>query len=147
MQLIGLVRLGRDAELRYTPDQKAVCNLALAYNYGFKDQSGNKPSQWVDASLWGKQAEAMDQYLTKGKLLCVTINDVHIEEYESKGEKRTKLIGIISNIEFAGGNSDKPTQQAPAQQRQSAPSQGKTRNGVASRPAPDFTDMDDDIPF
>ena len=140
MQLIGLVRLGRDAEVRTTPAGKSVANLALAYNYGRKGDDGNRPSQWIDGSLWGDQATALAQYLTKGKQLCVTINEVHIEEYQnqSTGEKRSKFVGIISNLEFAGNNaSDKPAQSA-------APAQ---RTVQQSRPAPNFSDMDDDIPF
>ena len=57
MKLIGIARLGRDAEIRHTASGKQVASLALAYDYGMKDDgTGKKPTQWVSASLWGDQA-------------------------------------------------------------------------------------------
>ena len=75
--LTGLFRLGRDAEVRYTQGGDAVASLALAYNYG-KKEDGKQPSQWIDASLWGKRAEALTQYLTKGSTISAVLSDVHI---------------------------------------------------------------------
>ena len=65
--ITGAFRLGRDAELRYTPGKnEPVINLALAFNWGQKGEDGNRPSQWIEASLWGKRAEALAPYLLKG---------------------------------------------------------------------------------
>jgi len=137
MQLIGLTRIGRDCVLRRTPAGDAVINLALAYNYGKKDQSGNKTSQWIDASLWGKQAEALEQYLGKGKLLHVTVDDVHMESYQSNGAEKWKLVGRVTNLEFAGEN--KSAQSAPAPQSKQAPRPPQNQ----SRPSPNFDDLED----
>ena len=141
MQLIGLARLGRDAELRVTPQGEQVCNLALAYNFGRKQTDGKKPSQWIDAALWGKLAESLQQYLTKGKQVCVTIDDVHIEEYESKGVIVTKLVGRISSIELAGDSSTKQAATVPSPQQRQTPQ----RKAEPQQTAPYFED--DDIPF
>lgn len=138
MQLIGLARLGRDAELRKTQGGDSVCSLSLAFNYGRKAQDGNKPTQWVEGTLWGKQAEALEQYLLKGKLVCVTIDEPHIETFEGRNGTGHKLTGRISSLEFAGGGEGQQRQQAPAQS--AAPAQ---RPAPAAAPA----DMDDDIPF
>lgn len=130
-------RLGRDAELRYSPDGTAVCNIAIGCNYGRKGEDGNKPTQWVSASLWGKQAEALAQYLTKGKGVVVVLEDAHIREYQSQKGNGASLEGRVVSIEFTGaGPRD---EQAPAQ-RQAAPKQ-------AAKPATSFDDMADDIPF
>ena len=59
MQMIGLARLGRDAELRTTQSGEKVASLSLAFNWGMKGQDGNRPTQWVDGSLWGKRAEVL----------------------------------------------------------------------------------------
>lgn len=143
MQLIGVVRICRDAVLRQVPNGDPVINLALAYNYGKKDQSGNKPGQFIDASLWGKQATALEQYLLKGKLLCVTINDVHMESYQSQGAEKWKLVGNITNLEFAGEN--KPTQQTPVPAQK--PAQNQSRTAQSNRkPEPNFDDLED-LPF
>ena len=64
-QLTGLFTLGRDAEVKATTTGTAMVSMALAYNYGRKDADGKKPSQWVRASMFGKQAEALIPYLTK----------------------------------------------------------------------------------
>lgn len=155
-QLIGLARLGRDAELRHTPSGDSVTNLSLAFNYGRKGEDGRRPTQWVDGSLWGKRAEALASYLVKGQLVMVVVDDVHIETFETRdGAQGTKLVGSISSIEFAGsapqqdGGAAPQQRQQPAPQRQAAPQQ---RQAAPQRQAPQqqssaFNDMDDDIPF
>jgi single-strand DNA-binding protein len=103
MQLIGLCRLGRDAELRSTSTGDHVANLSLAFNYGKKGADGKKPTQWVDATLWGRMAESLSPYCTRGKSLHVTIDDAHIESFtKPDGTTATKLTGRVSNLEFAG---------------------------------------------
>lgn len=147
MKMIGLARLGRDAEIRYTPSGKAVANLSLAVQYGQKDQAtGNYPTQWIDASIWDKQAEALAQFLTKGSVHCFALSDVHIETYQGKNGEGHKLVARVDSVELGprvGGE-----QSAPASRPAPAPA-------AAPRPAPaaapksstGFDDMDDDIPF
>ena len=67
MILTGLCRLGRDAELRYMPDGTAVLGLAIAYNYGKKDEQGKRATQWVDASLFGDRSPARQLLVVPGK--------------------------------------------------------------------------------
>jgi single-strand DNA-binding protein len=144
-QLTDIGRIGRDAELRYTPNGDAVINLALACDYGRKGEDGNRPTQWVDATLWGKQAEAMAPYLIKGQQVYFTMDDAHIETYaKTGGGEGFKLTGKIIVIKFAGsppqaaGNQ----QQAP-QQRQ----QPQRQQQAAPQPKPDDSQYDPEIPF
>lgn len=110
MLLTGIVRLGRDAELRYTPTGEKVINLAAAFNYGKKDAQGNRPVQWLDASLWGDRAEALQPHLLKGTAISITLADPHIEVFTRKDNTRgEKLVGRIIDLEFAGGKSATPT--------------------------------------
>lgn len=133
-QLIGLARLGRDAEIRYTPDSTAVASLSLAMDYR---NGKEKATQWVDGALWGKPAEALAQYLVKGKLVFVVLDDVHIAEFERRdGTAGTKLVGRVSKIELAGGG-DRAEERAAAPKP--APKPAASATG--------FGDMDDDIPF
>jgi single-strand DNA-binding protein len=69
--LVG--NLGRDAELRYTPGGAAVATLNLATTEVFKDREGQKKedTQWHRVILWGKTAESLQDYLTKGKQIYV----------------------------------------------------------------------------
>lgn len=144
-QIVGIFRIGKDAELRYTPGGQAVCGLSLAFNYGQKGQDGNKPSQWIEAALWGKRAEAMAQYLTKGSQIYCVINDPHIETYpkrDGSGEG-FKLAGSISEIEFAGGNQQQGQRQQQSGEGYQEPA--KPRNSQGAKPS--FDDLGDDIPF
>lgn len=145
MILTGLATLGRDAEVRYLPDGKAVANLALATNWGKKGAEGHRATQWVDASLWGERAEKLAQYLLKGTKVVVVLEEPHIETYQKEGQNVPKLVARVSSIEFAGspaqsGQQAQPRQAAPAPQRQPAQQQRPASSG--------FDDMDDDgIPF
>jgi single-strand DNA-binding protein len=139
-QLFGLARLGRDAEVRFTQGGDPVTSLSLAFNYGRKGDDGKRPTQWVDGSLWGKRAEALAPYLLKGTLLAVTLDDVHIETYQAKSGEGHKMVGSVTQVELAGGG-------APAQAPAQRPAPAAQPSRQAARPAPNFSDMDDDIPF
>lgn len=141
MKAHGLARLGRDVELRYTPSGDAVANLALAFTWGKKDQGGNRPTQWVEASLWGKRAEVLTPYLAKGNQVLAYLEDVHTEAYEGRNGPAHKMVARVADLELVSAPRD-GTAPAPAPQRQAS----------APRPAPaptnsGFDDMDDDIPF
>lgn len=142
MILTALARLGRDAEVRHTPKGEAVANLALAINYGRKGSDGNRPTQWVEASLWGERAESLAPHLMKGKLLYVVIEEPHIETYDGKNGQGHKMVGRIASLEFAGGKGDgqqSEPQQAPQQRQPTQRQQPQQSSG--------FGDLDDDIPF
>ena len=137
MKLIGLGRLGRDAELRYTTTGRQVASLSLAYNYGRKD---DHQSQWIEASLWGDQAERLVPYLLKGTLVHVILRDVHIETYEGRNGSGAKLVGTVMDIEFAGGKRAEDGQR-PTPTQKPAPAQRPQRQASA------YDEDDDSIPF
>ena len=145
LHLSGLARLGRDAEVRYTTEGTPVASLSLAFNYGRKGDDGKRPTQWVDGALWGKLAEAISEYLTKGTAVYVLLEDVHIETFKrGDGSPGHKLVARVLSIELAGGG-ERAAAPAPAPAQRQAP---PTRTPApASRPATSFDDMDDDIPF
>ena len=136
MHMIGLARLGRDAEVRYTANGTAVANLSLAFNYGLKDDDGNRPSQWIEAAMFGERAEKLLRYLTKGLLIMVSLDDPHVETFEKRdGTQGVKLSARVASLEFTGkapdGADARPTAQ-PSKREQAARS---------------ITDLEDDIPF
>ena len=141
--LNGLFTLGKDCELRTTQGGDDVATLSLAYNYGRK-QDGKQPTQWIRATLWGKRATTLSQYLTKGKQIYASLDDVHIREYEGNNGKGFNLEAKIVDLEFTrgqqqqdqgyGGN-NQPARQ-PAPKRQPAP-----------QPANSGCDDDMDVPF
>jgi single-strand DNA-binding protein len=145
MKMIGLARLGRDAELRYLPDGTAVANLSLSYICGQKKQGDQyPPSQWIDASLWGKQAEVLAPYLVKGSVHCFTLEDIHIEKYQGQNGEGHKLVArvAIGGVELGprvGGN-DQGSAPAPAQR----PAGNAPAPRSAARPA---AVDEEDVPF
>ena len=136
MQLIGLARLGRDAEAR-TVGENVVANLSLAFDYYDPKAEKKRSTTWIDGALWGRQAEALEQYLTKGSQVCVTIDDLHLETYEGRNGQGTKLVGRITTIRLAGGRSEgQASSPAPAPRQAPAPA-----------PRAPSTVEDEDIPF
>lgn len=159
-QMFDTFRIGNEPELRYLGDGTAVCNLSLAFNYGKKDQQGKRPTQWVDAVLWGKHAEAVAEYLFKGSEVTCVIDDPHVEQFtKGDGSLGTKLTGRISTLKLVGGQpqqqnqqqqqqAPRQQQQRPAQTNQQQPRQGsQQQRQAAPQPQPDFDSFDDDIPF
>ncbi len=151
MIMSGIVRLGKDAEVRFLNDGTAVANLAVVFNYGAKQDDGNRPSQWVDAAFFGKRAESLSPYLLKGSQIGITLEAPHIEVFQKQdGTQSTKLAARVVDIELIsgqGGNQSQatqsPTQQPTQQQRpQQRPA---ASNSTPARSSLD--DFDDFIPF
>ena len=67
-KIVAVGRLGKDVELRYSPDGKAVASFSVAVDDGFGE---NKKTIWLRVSVWEKQAETCNQYLHKGSLVLV----------------------------------------------------------------------------
>lgn len=135
MILTALARLGRDPELRYLSNGDPVMNLALAVNYG-KKVDGKRPTQWIDAALFGKRAESLAPYLSKGSLVFVVIDEPHVETYQGKNGPGAKMVGRVSSLEFAGGGEAK---EEPAREHAKAKQEGYAPSG--------FADVDEDLPF
>lgn len=154
MLLNGIFRIGRDAELRSTPGGDSVINLSLAYNYGKKDDDGKRPTQWVDAGLWGKRAESLAKWLLKGTPIWCALEDVHMEAFSrSDGTSGTKMVGRVGQLEFAGKPAERtsaaPDAAAPPRHQPpptAAPS-AQPQRPPQTRASTGFDDMDDDIPF
>jgi single-strand DNA-binding protein len=148
--LVKKMRVTRDAELRYLPSGEAVANVSLVYSYGTKkDERGYLPSQFIECGLWGKRAEAISQYLTKGQTIVAYVTDVHIETFNKQdGTPGYKLAGRIAELEFAGDRQQTSGEQAgdPAPMQRQAP-RAPTPQRQASRPSSGFDDMNDDIPY
>lgn len=90
-------RLGRDPEMRYTTNGKAVVSFSLAVNRdGKKDES-----DWIDFVAWEKTAEVIAQYCHKGDLIGVTGN-LQRREWEKDGQKRFAHEVRVNRIDFCG---------------------------------------------
>ena len=112
---IGSGRVTRDTELRYTPAGTAVADVGLCSNriWYSKDKGGKQEEPcFLDITLWGKQAENLAQYLTKGAFITVE-GRLQLDTWETdEGVKRSKLKVVAENINLgpktSGGGEAKP---------------------------------------
>lgn len=132
-KFIGIGNLGRDPEMRFMPDGKAVCNFSIAISERYKDKSGESKevTEWVNIALFGKLAEIAGEYLKKGSKVYIE-GKMKTEKYSKDGVDRytTKIIG--DKMEMLSGKTEGESKPKPAAE--------KPHDGV-------FDDMDDDIPF
>ena len=101
--LVG--NLGRDAELRYTPGGAAVATLNLATTevWNDKNQQRQEKTEWHRVVLWGKQAESLQEYLTKGKQIYVE-GRLQTRQWDDKdGNKRYTTEIKADRITLLGG--------------------------------------------
>lgn len=140
-KIILVGNLGRDPELRYTPQGTPVCSFTMATNEKRKDRSGENQdvTTWFRVTFWGRQAETASQFLTKGKPIYIE-GRLRIEEWTDRdGKSRYTLEVHATDMQFIGprsddlGGSNSPTGKA-------TPS-SNTSNEIEPEIA------DDDIPF
>ena len=107
--LVG--RLTRDAELKYTPGGAAVCKFSLAINRRRKNgEEWTEEVNFFDIVLWGRQGEALNQYLVKGKQVAVE-GELRQNRWEQDGQPRSKIEIIANNLQLLGGGSGAGNQQ------------------------------------
>lgn len=148
MLMVGVARIGNEPVARYTPDGKAVMDISLAFDYGRKGPDGRRPTQWVNASMWGDRVEKLQPYLSKGSQVFVTLAEPHIETYEKKdgSGQGSSLRARITDLEFVGGRRD---DSGGSETSESEGSSGGAGRQAASKSASKqlFDSLDDDIPF
>lgn len=100
--------LGRDPELRYTPQGKAVCDFSLATNEKKRDKDGipQEIATWFRITLWGNQAEAASKYLKKGSQVYIE-GRLGLEEWQDRdGNNRQTLTVQANELQFIGSRND-----------------------------------------
>jgi single-strand DNA-binding protein len=137
--------LGRDPQIRYTPQGTAVCDFSIATS---ERRGGGADAQdittWFKITVWGKQAETANQYLAKGRQVYIE-GRLRQEEYtDREGLKRTSLTVNASDVQFLTpkGNDEGGSNYAPRQS-------GGGSSAPAQQPENDSHDgpSDEDIPF
>ena len=139
--LVG--NLGRDAELRYTPGGAAVATLNLATTevWNDKNQQRQEKTEWHRVVLWGKQAESLQEYLTKGKQIYVE-GRLQTRQWDDKdGNKRYTTEIKADRITLLGGGGGGGGGRSGGGGMERAASHG----GGDEPPMEPITD--DDIPF
>jgi single-strand DNA-binding protein len=143
-KIIVIGNLGRDPELRYTPQGNAVCNFSVATSEKKRDKAGEmqEVTTWFRVTTWNKQAENASKYLTKGRPVYVE-GRLRIEEWTDRdGKNRYTLEVNATDLQFLGSQSDHPSSDANSDQEFSQSNDFQTDAGTAAS-AP----TDEDIPF
>ena len=149
--LVG--NLGRDAELRYTPGGAAVATLNLATTEMWNDKQGQRQekTEWHRVVLWGKQAESLQEYLTKGKQVYVE-GRLQTRSYDDKdGQKKYVTEVVADDVILLGGRGGEGGGPGGGDEysQEPAPRSMPRPRAQAPAPAPAFNDSigDDDVPF
>ena len=129
--LIG--NLGQDPEARFTPQGTAVCNLSVATNESWKDQSGEMQdrTEWHRVVMYGRMAETATEYMKKGQMVYVE-GRLHTREWEDQNQIKRRTTEIrCDNFTMLGKRSDSSSPPSENPDSSMKPESG----------------MDDDLPF
>ncbi|MGJ8679556.1 single-stranded DNA-binding protein [Paraglaciecola sp.] len=130
--LVG--NLGKDPEVRYTPNGKAVANLTLATSESWKDQSGQiqEKTEWHRVSMFGKLAEIAGEYLRKGSQVYIEGKLQTRKWQDQQGQDRytTEVVldpfnGVMQMLGGKGGQSSEGGFQGQQRPAQNAPQQNQ----------------------
>lgn len=123
-RIVLMGRLTKDAEVRYTQNQKVVATFTLAVDRPFANEQGQREADFITCVAWGKAAELIGNSCAKGHRLLVE-GRLQIRNYDDKnGQKRWMTEVIVSGFDFV---------------ERRAESQGE--------PAKSMADMGKEVPF
>ena len=133
-KVILLGRLGQNPDIRQTQQGTTIANLALATNDGYGD---NEETTWHKVVVFGKSAEAIQKYATKGSQLFIE-GRIRNNKYQDKqGNDRVSTEVMANSFQFVGGDRKESNKSSP----QNYSNQNKPQDQF------DHSNFDDDIPF
>ena len=137
--------LTRDPDLKTTPSGLSICKLGLAINRVFSKQDGTRgeDTTFVDVDAFGKSAETLAKYMSKGKPLMLE-GRLKFDSWESpQGEKRSKLGVVLETFQFIGGASLNEVSNSGNSHYESVSPPARQKESTISP----VNDIDDDVPF
>lgn len=147
-KIIVIGNLGRDPEMRYTPQGTAVCSFSVASNERRKDRQGLQQdvTTWFRVTVWGKQAETASKYLSKGRSVYVE-GRLHAGEWTDKdGKPRYTLEINATDVRFLDSGAER--EGIPIRQTEQQDGQPYNARAAGSRALPREAEMEEDsIPF
>lgn len=138
--------LTRDPETRVTPSGLTICKLGLAVsrNYSTKDGEKREETTFVDVDAFGRQAEVITKYMSKGKPIMLE-GRLRLDQWEGNdGQKRSKLCVVLENFQFVGGSREDGAGSSNFSPESSSPPARNTDSGSGAAPQ---GMIDDDVPF
>lgn len=149
-KIILIGNLGRDPELRYTPQGDAVCNFSVAVNDKRRDKAGDLQdfTTWFRITLWRKMAENASKYLTKGSPVYIE-GRLKVDEWQDRdGKDRYTLDVTATEMQFIGSNrSDEYSTGDNSESFAQASGGGESSTTSSEKDSDSMSPSDDDIPF
>lgn len=109
---VGVGRLTKDVDLKYTPNGVPVASFTLAVNRTFTNQQGEREADFINCVVWRKPAENAANYLSKGSLAGVD-GRLQTRSYEGQDGKRVYVTEVVADsVQFL-----EPKKQGGGQQR------------------------------
>jgi single-strand DNA-binding protein len=155
--LVG--NLGRDPETRYSPDGAAICNVSIATTSQWKDKASGErkeETEWHRVTFYGRLAEIAGEYLKKGRSVYVE-GRLKTRKYKDKEgiEKyatdiiadQMQMLGGREGMGGGGSDSGYGGESGGGRSGSGAGRPAPAGESGGKRQAPNFDDMDDDIPF
>jgi single-strand DNA-binding protein len=145
--LVG--RLVRDAELKFTQSGTAIMRFSIASNF-YAGKENDEGVSYIDIDLWGKQAEAIERYMVKGKRVCVD-GEIRQERWEKDGNARSKVFVKADRVQLLDGGEDRNEQPKRTEAKEFHRDRSEYKKPVPPPPVqggfPGPEQFDDDIPF
>jgi single-strand DNA-binding protein len=144
--LIG--RLGKDPELKYTPNGTPVAKFSLATDEAYKDKTTGEQQQrteWHNIVAWSKLAEICGEYLTKGKQVYIEGRIQSRQWEDQSGNKRTSYDIVANQMKMLGAKSD--FARPPANEPATPTLRDPVRPPEPAPEPPDTGITDEDVPF
>jgi len=141
--LVG--RLTRDANLKFTNSGLPICEFSLALNRRTKQgETWTEEAHFFDVTLFGKQGEAVAQYMTKGTQIAVE-GELRQDRWEQDGQKRSKIKIVANNVQLLGSRGGSGGGQNRAPKNQETPDNAPEGGGYQEQQG--RAQFEDDIPF
>lgn len=149
-KVILMGRLTRDPELRNTASGTSVCNFTVAVDDGYGE---NRSTSFINCVAWGKSAEFVSNYFSKGKMIIV-IGRIQTRTWDGQdGRKNYSTEVVASEVSFGeskrseGGYTGQPDFSAPANSSAAAPNVPDMPSNFDDGGFTALVDTDDDLPF
>lgn len=143
VNLIG--RTTKDADLRYTPEGKAVATCTLAVNRNFENAKGEREADFIQVVIWGKRSEAFANYVKKGHQVGVT-GELRTRNYENQETKQKVYVTevLVSDFTFL---EKKPVQAWKSKESTGIDFEEKLKEQRDKNIGNPIDISDDDLPF
>lgn len=128
--------LTRDPQVKYLPNNTAVCEFGMAMNHKWRDKEGNSHEDtcFVNCAAFGRQGEVINQYMSKGKPILVEGRLKYHQWTAQDGSKQSRLSVVVDNFQFLGG----PRDGEGGGQRGNYDRGGQSRGPAENRPVDNY---------